>query len=51
MSQGQGEGQQFQRLKVENAVSYMDQVELRVGGTTQMYNDFLDIMRDMLAQT
>ena len=42
----QGQQQQFQRLKVEDALSYLDQVKLQFGNQPQVYNDFLDIMKD-----
>uniref|UniRef100_A0A8C9VDV6 Paired amphipathic helix protein Sin3a n=1 Tax=Scleropages formosus TaxID=113540 RepID=A0A8C9VDV6_SCLFO len=42
-TQGQ---QQFQRLKVEDALSYLDQVKLQFGSQPQVYNDFLDIMKE-----
>ncbi|KAK3597908.1 hypothetical protein CHS0354_042245 [Potamilus streckersoni] len=50
--QGQGQGQQqFQRLKVEDALSYLDQVKLQFGNQPQVYNDFLDIMKEFKSQT
>uniref|UniRef100_A0A673CW99 Paired amphipathic helix protein Sin3a n=1 Tax=Sphaeramia orbicularis TaxID=375764 RepID=A0A673CW99_9TELE len=47
-SQGQ---QQFQRLKVEDALSYLDQVKLQFGNQPQVYNDFLDIMKEFKSQS
>ncbi|XP_060923907.1 paired amphipathic helix protein Sin3a-like [Limanda limanda] len=47
-SQGQ---QQFQRLKVEDALSYLDQVKLQFGNYPQVYNDFLDIMKEFKSQS
>lgn len=43
--------QQFQRLKVEDALSYLDQVKLRFGNQPQVYNDFLDIMKEFKSQS
>ncbi|KAM9853933.1 paired amphipathic helix protein Sin3a-like [Aulostomus maculatus] len=49
--QGSAQGQQqFQRLKVEDALSYLDQVKLRFGNQPQVYNDFLDIMKEFKSQ-
>ncbi|XP_014680684.1 PREDICTED: paired amphipathic helix protein Sin3a-like isoform X2 [Priapulus caudatus] len=46
-----GSGQQtFQRLKVEDALSYLDQVKLQFGNQPQVYNDFLDIMKEFKSQ-
>uniref|UniRef100_H3C6M1 Paired amphipathic helix protein Sin3a n=1 Tax=Tetraodon nigroviridis TaxID=99883 RepID=H3C6M1_TETNG len=47
-TQGQ---QQFQRLKVEDALSYLDQVKLQFGNKPQVYNDFLDIMKEFKSQS
>ncbi|XP_030632333.1 SIN3 transcription regulator family member Aa [Chanos chanos] len=47
-AQGQ---QQFQRLKVEDALSYLDQVKLQFGTQPQVYNDFLDIMKEFKSQS
>uniref|UniRef100_A0A8C2H0I8 SIN3 transcription regulator family member Aa n=1 Tax=Cyprinus carpio TaxID=7962 RepID=A0A8C2H0I8_CYPCA len=47
-TQGQ---QQFQRLKVEDALSYLDQVKLQFGSHPQVYNDFLDIMKEFKSQS
>ncbi|XP_053277109.1 paired amphipathic helix protein Sin3a isoform X2 [Pleuronectes platessa] len=43
--------QQFQRLKVEDALSYLDQVKLQFGNYPQVYNDFLDIMKEFKSQS
>ena len=43
--------QQFQRLKVEDALSYLDQVKLQFSGHPQVYNDFLDIMKEFKSQS
>ncbi|XP_071446323.1 paired amphipathic helix protein Sin3a isoform X2 [Hetaerina americana] len=43
--------QQFQRLKVEDALSYLDQVKYRFGNQPQVYNDFLDIMKEFKSQS
>jgi hypothetical protein len=42
--------QQFQRLKVEDALSYLDQVKYKFGNHPQVYNDFLDIMKEFKSQ-
>ena len=42
--------QQFQRLKVEDALSYLDQVKYKFGNQPQVYNDFLDIMKEFKSQ-
>lgn len=44
-------GQQFQRLKVEDALSYLDQVKYQFNSQPQVYNDFLDIMKEFKSQT
>ncbi|XP_043998562.1 paired amphipathic helix protein Sin3a-like isoform X1 [Gambusia affinis] len=49
--QGQQQQQQFQRLKVEDALSYLDQVKLQFGNQPQVYNDFLDIMKEFKSQS
>lgn len=43
--------QQFQRLKVEDALSYLDQVKYKFGSQPQVYNDFLDIMKEFKSQS
>ncbi|XP_046857434.1 paired amphipathic helix protein Sin3b-like isoform X2 [Xenia sp. Carnegie-2017] len=43
--------QQFQRLKVEDALSYLDQVKMQFGNQPQVYNDFLDIMKEFKSQS
>lgn len=40
----------FQRLKVEDALSYLDQVKFRFSEQPQVYNDFLDIMKEFKSQ-
>uniref|UniRef100_A0A3Q3JTE5 Paired amphipathic helix protein Sin3a n=1 Tax=Monopterus albus TaxID=43700 RepID=A0A3Q3JTE5_MONAL len=50
MNSTQGQ-QQFQRLKVEDALSYLDQVKLQFGNQPQVYNDFLDIMKEFKSQS
>ncbi|XP_037103877.1 paired amphipathic helix protein Sin3a-like [Syngnathus acus] len=50
MTSAQGQ-QQFQRLKVEDALSYLDQVKLQFGNQPQVYNDFLDIMKEFKSQS
>uniref|UniRef100_A0AAQ4RPJ2 Paired amphipathic helix protein Sin3a n=1 Tax=Gasterosteus aculeatus aculeatus TaxID=481459 RepID=A0AAQ4RPJ2_GASAC len=49
--QASPQGQQFQRLKVEDALSYLDQVKLQFGNHPQVYNDFLDIMKEFKSQS
>ncbi|XP_075988190.1 SIN3 transcription regulator family member A isoform X2 [Anticarsia gemmatalis] len=44
-------GAQFQRLKVEDALSYLDQVKYKFNTQPQVYNDFLDIMKEFKSQT
>ncbi|XP_041842175.1 paired amphipathic helix protein Sin3a-like isoform X2 [Melanotaenia boesemani] len=51
MTSTQGQQQQFQRLKVEDALSYLDQVKLQFGNQPQVYNDFLDIMKEFKSQS
>lgn len=41
---------QFQRLKVEDALSYLDQVKYKFSSQPQVYNDFLDIMKEFKSQ-
>lgn len=43
--------QQFQRLKVEDALSYLDKVKLQFHDQPQVYNDFLDIMKEFKSQS
>ncbi|XP_051176886.1 paired amphipathic helix protein Sin3a isoform X2 [Leptopilina boulardi] len=50
LSAGTG-GQQFQRLKVEDALSYLDQVKYKFSDQPQVYNDFLDIMKEFKSQS
>ncbi|XP_026669872.1 paired amphipathic helix protein Sin3b isoform X2 [Ceratina calcarata] len=51
-SLGVGSGsQQFQRLKVEDALSYLDQVKYKFSDQPQVYNDFLDIMKEFKSQS
>lgn len=42
---------QFQRLKVEDALSYLDQVKFKFSNQPQVYNDFLDIMKEFKSQS
>ncbi|CAG0887572.1 unnamed protein product [Cyprideis torosa] len=42
---------QFQRLKVEDALTYLDQVKYRFSNQPQVYNDFLDIMKEFKSQS
>lgn len=48
---GAGGGSQFQRLKVEDALSYLDQVKYKFSDQPQVYNDFLDIMKEFKSQS
>lgn len=48
---GQMQGHQFQKLKVEDALSYLDQVKYKFGNQPQVYNDFLDIMKEFKSQS
>ncbi|XP_043281981.1 paired amphipathic helix protein Sin3b isoform X2 [Venturia canescens] len=51
-SLGGGSGsQQFQRLKVEDALSYLDEVKRKFNDQPQVYNDFLDIMKEFKSQS
>ena len=36
--------------QVEDALSYLDQVKLQFGNHPQVYNDFLDIMKEFKSQ-
>ncbi|CAL1277736.1 unnamed protein product [Larinioides sclopetarius] len=47
----EGHQMQFQRLKVEDALSYLDQVKYKFGNQPQVYNDFLDIMKEFKSQS
>lgn len=38
-------------LKVEDALSYLDQVKARFAGQGAIYTDFLDVMREFKTQT
>jgi paired amphipathic helix protein Sin3a len=49
--QQQQQQQQFQRLKVEDALSYLDQVKFKFNNQPQVYNDFLDIMKEFKSQS
>lgn len=42
---------QFQRLKVEDALTYLDMVKFKFGEKPQVYNDFLDIMKEFKTQS
>ncbi|XP_057319061.1 paired amphipathic helix protein Sin3a-like isoform X3 [Microplitis mediator] len=48
---GGGAQQNFQRLKVEDALSYLDQVKYKFSDQPQVYNDFLDIMKEFKSQS
>lgn len=49
--QQQSPGSSFQRLKVEDALSYLDLVKYKFGDKPQVYNDFLDIMKEFKTQS
>lgn len=40
----------FYRLKVEDALSYLDQVKLQFAKQPDVYNQFLDIMKEFKSQ-
>jgi len=40
----------FLWFQVEDALSYLDQVKLQFGNQPQVYNDFLDIMKEFKSQ-
>jgi paired amphipathic helix protein Sin3a len=42
--------QAFYRLKVEDALSYLDQVKLQFAKQPDVYNQFLDIMKEFKSQ-
>eukprot|EP01135_Chromosphaera_perkinsii_P004375 Nk52_evm26s279 gene=Nk52_evmTU26s279 len=44
-------GASYQRLKVEDALSYLDQVKIQFSDHPQVYNQFLDIMKDFKSQS
>lgn len=46
-----GQQAQIQRLKVEDALSYLDEVKFKFGNQPQVYNDFLDIMKEFKSQS
>ncbi|KAK4337070.1 hypothetical protein RND71_043700 [Anisodus tanguticus] len=47
----QSQQPQYQRLKVEDALSYLDQVKFQFNSQPQVYNDFLDIMKEFKSQS
>lgn len=47
----QSPGSNFHRLKVEDALSYLDQVKYKFNNKPQVYNDFLDIMKEFKSQS
>lgn len=49
--QQQSPSTNFQRLKVEDALSYLDLVKYKFGSKPQVYNDFLDIMKEFKSQS
>ena len=49
--QQQQQQQQYQRLKVEDALSYLDKVKLQFSNQPEVYNKFLDIMKEFKSQT
>lgn len=44
-------GTTFQRLKVEDALTYLDQVKLQFEKKPEVYNQFLDIMKEFKSQS
>ena len=44
-------GNQFYRLKVEDALSYLDQVKFQFERQPEVYNQFLDIMKEFKSQS
>nr|XP_014354131.1 PREDICTED: paired amphipathic helix protein Sin3a-like [Latimeria chalumnae] len=51
MVQKEAQQQHFQKLKVEDALSYLDQVKIRFGSDPRTYNEFLDIMKEFKLQS
>ncbi|KAL3288830.1 hypothetical protein HHI36_003278 [Cryptolaemus montrouzieri] len=49
--QQQSPGSNFHRLKVEDALSYLDLVKYKFNNKPQVYNDFLDIMKEFKSQS
>lgn len=49
--QQQSPGSNFHRLKVEDALSYLDMVKFKFHSKPQVYNDFLDIMKEFKSQS
>ena len=41
---------QYRQLKVEDALAYLDQVKMKFEKQPQIYNQFLDIMKEFKAQ-
>ena len=41
----------LRELKVEDALLYLDQVKMEFGDKPEIYNEFLDIMKNFKAQT
>ncbi|KAL7884506.1 hypothetical protein AOLI_G00072760 [Acnodon oligacanthus] len=50
-AQKQQQQQHFQKLKVEDALSYLDQVKIRFVNEPGIYNKFLDIMKEFKSQS
>ena len=51
MQLSQQQQQQYQRLKVEDALSYLDKVKFQFSSQPEVYNKFLDIMKEFKSQT
>lgn len=51
ITQKQVQQQHFQQLKVEDALSYLDQVKNRFANDPEIYNKFLDIMKEFKSQS
>jgi len=44
-------GQHARQLNVKDALSYLDQVKMQFSQEPEVYNQFLDIMKDFKSQT
>lgn len=51
INQNQVQQQHFKKLKVEDALSYLDQVKICFANDPGIYNKFLDIMREFKSQS
>ena len=48
--QQQAQQQQYRQLNVKDALSYLDQVKIQFSDQPDVYNQFLDIMKDFKSQ-